>query len=122
MKVLTKELTGPALSWAVAKAEGYVLDCDEGPEISGLPQSSWGWDPSTKWQQGGPIIEREHISLSHFMADPMHTEPYVIAAVSSDYATQDSRWCAGPTALVAAMRCYVVNKLGETVDIPEELM
>lgn len=27
----------------------------------------------------------------------------------------------GPTPLIAAMRCYVASKLGDTVDIPEEL-
>ena len=27
----------------------------------------------------------------------------------------------GPTALIAAMRCYVASKLGEEVDVPEEL-
>mgnify|MGYP003443521145 FL=1 len=28
----------------------------------------------------------------------------------------------GPTPLVAAMRCYVASKLGDEVDVPEELM
>lgn len=27
----------------------------------------------------------------------------------------------GPTPLIAAMRCYVASKLGEEVEIPEEL-
>jgi len=27
----------------------------------------------------------------------------------------------GPTPLIAAMRCYVASKLGEEVDVPEEL-
>jgi hypothetical protein len=27
----------------------------------------------------------------------------------------------GPTPLIAAMRCYVASKLGDEVDIPEEL-
>ena len=35
----------------------------------------------------------------------------------------DSICCAtfGPTPLIAAMRCYVSGKLGDEVDIPEEL-
>lgn len=53
------DLTGPALDWAVAKAAGHVLDCDEGAEISGLPAKVWHWAPSENWSQGGPIIERE---------------------------------------------------------------
>ena len=28
----------------------------------------------------------------------------------------------GPTPLIAAMRCYVASKLGDDVDIPEELL
>jgi hypothetical protein len=28
----------------------------------------------------------------------------------------------GPTPLIAVMRCYVASKLGDTVDIPEELL
>jgi hypothetical protein len=28
----------------------------------------------------------------------------------------------GPTPLIAAMRCYVASKLGDTVEIPEELL
>jgi hypothetical protein len=27
----------------------------------------------------------------------------------------------GPTPLIAAMRCYVASKLGDYIDIPEEL-
>jgi len=27
----------------------------------------------------------------------------------------------GPTPLIAAMRCYVLSKLGEEIEIPEEL-
>ena len=28
----------------------------------------------------------------------------------------------GPTKLIAAMRCYVASKLGDEVDVPEELL
>jgi len=27
----------------------------------------------------------------------------------------------GPTALIAAMRCWVLRKLGPTIDVPDEL-
>lgn len=98
----TAELTGAALDWAVAKCEGaWVRDGidDDCPEYS------------TEWSQGGPIIERECIELG-MCADQwravMHLEN------GSIYADDQ-------TPLVAAMRCYVASKLGETVDIPEEL-
>ena len=28
----------------------------------------------------------------------------------------------GPTPLIAAMRCYVASKLGDEVEVPEELL
>jgi hypothetical protein len=30
-------------------------------------------------------------------------------------------WWLGDTPLIAAMRCYVASKLGDDIDIPEEL-
>ena len=30
-------------------------------------------------------------------------------------------YAAGPTPLIAAMRCYVVSKLGEEVEVPDAL-
>ena len=30
-------------------------------------------------------------------------------------------WRNGPTPLIAAMRCYVISKLGEEVEVPDEL-
>jgi hypothetical protein len=93
----TADLTGAALDWAVAKAIG---------EYKPTPVPNY----STDWAQGGPIIEREGISI--------------------EYAADPEKWCAcimadqevyGPTALIAAMRCYVASKLGDEVEIPEEL-
>ena len=61
---------------------------------------------SIDWYAAGPIIEREKINL--------WTEGY-------DWeATQYGKWQEwGPTALIAAMRCYVGTKLGNEVDVPE---
>jgi hypothetical protein len=94
------ELNGRALNWAVAQCakvtlEGgvkymHVYDADLGDTVS--------WDPSTNWNQGGPIIDREKIRL-----DP-----------------RESYWYA-PTALIAAMRCYVASKYGDSIEIPKEL-
>ena len=74
MKTKTYELTGAALDWAVAKAEGknsfawaYYVD-----EETELPHSvdddadgQCEWKPSTDWAQGGPIIEREGLGLEY---------------------------------------------------------
>lgn len=98
----TSVLTGAALDWAVAKANGIDLD-------------SWLGDylPSTDWAQGGPIIEREEIST----AQNADTKEW-LAGIHGRYGVM--RW-PSPTPLIAAMRCYVAYKLGPTVDVPEEL-
>jgi hypothetical protein len=93
----TSELTGAALDWAVAKCEGAT---------------NQSWHPSTNWAQGGPIIEREEICI-----DKVARENWC-ACVRS---VKNSLWLYGPTPLIAAMRCYVASKLGETIEVPEEL-
>jgi hypothetical protein len=113
MKV--SELTGAALDWAVAKAEGvdgYIVnesfmtrwtddECEDGVD----------YHYSTDWAQGGPIIER--------------------CCINVYYDGGNGYWCAttdsgdpprfGPTPLIAAMRCYVASQMGAEIELPEEL-
>ena len=111
MKVKTVDLTGAALDYAVAKAEGDVqlqYDSREGLIIRNI----LGWipyRPSVAWQQGGPIIERERINIRDDGGDQWAADDSIRAAAY------------GPTPLIAAMRCYVASKLGDEVEIPEEL-
>ena len=110
----TAELTGAALDWAVAKCEGKngvlhddgITRCIVIASESGVYKGTW--KPSTNWAQGGPIIEREKIGLL----------PSGNAYYERDGGTQYSY---GDTSLIAAMRCYVALKLGDNVEIPEEL-
>ena len=55
----TNELTGAALDWAVAKCEGIYFEDFEDFE-------RYAPEYSTDWSQGGPIIEREGISLDQY--------------------------------------------------------
>lgn len=97
----TSALIGPALDWAVAKIEGYDLT------------TNWPYrqipEYSTRWSQGGPIIERERITV-------WNNEVWWHAAYNDG--TDDIY---GQTPLIAAMRCLVSAKLGDEVEIPEEL-
>lgn len=71
---------------------------------------------STDWAQGGPIIEREGISTVS------QGDGHEWIASLWDYKIED--WhlhTTGPTPLIAAMRCFVASKLGDEVDVPEEL-
>ena len=105
----TSELTGAALDWAVAKCEGI-----EWTAYPGYTYQHGEGHYSTNWAQGGPIIERENMPISHSPYDHVfygRTRPWC--------AEKKGRMEYGPTPLIAAMRCYVSSKLGDTV--PEEL-
>lgn len=108
----TNELTGAALDWAVAKCEGIQweqgdLDAQEyGP----------GFEPSTNWAHGGPIIEREEIALEPMTHDE-HGDGWLATRVEGPAVCMEF----GPTPLIAAMRCFVASCLGDEVNVPEEL-
>ncbi len=117
IEMKTAQLIGPALDWAVAKAEGY----DEGwllrqmnnpnPATRAIPAYS------TDWGQGGPLIDKYKIDL--FPTDPVMPKAVITPNLSEPhfYFRQF-----GPTPLIAAMRCLVASKLGDTVQIPSELI
>ena len=97
--IKVSEATQLQLDWLVARIEG-----DELPKAGGQ-----GLDYSSDWACGGPILEREGISIYRMTSDWS-------AAYNPSGAAQD-----GPTPLIAAMRCFCCSKLGDVVDIPEEL-
>lgn len=107
MKIKTADLTGAALDWAVAKCEYddlAALTIQYPEHAKHYPKVS----PSTDWSQGGPIIERELISVEFIL---------------EWYADKHGEHGAdGPTPLIAAMRCYVASKLGDEIEIPDELL
>lgn len=120
-RMKTSELTGAALDWAVAKCEGVgVLVClpNDYPHIL-RRKSNIGinFNPSTDWSQCGPIIEREELCFMPILEDDDSTS---WAADKRIYDLFDQNFT-GQTPLIAAMRCYVATKLGDEVDVPEEL-
>jgi hypothetical protein len=119
MKIKTHELIGEALNWAVAVCQGEQLWTGMGACERICPETGTKeiWEPSTNGDQGILIIEREGISI--YVNDyTLHGVP--IRGWLSD--TKNLGYSeSGPTPLIAAMRCYVASKLGEEVDVPEEL-
>jgi len=112
MKVKTNELSGAALDWAVAKCEGR----SEPEVVNNFPVAWYTWPNthySTNWAQGGPIIEREEITVARRGGQSFSPWGAVLQGFEFDEE--------GPTPLIAAMRCYVASKLGDEVEIPEEL-
>ena len=116
----TSELIGPALDWAVCKAKGeYQCPVDE-------YTAAWMANRrySTDWLLGGPIIEREGITLSRndqksFVGQQPWVSYFIEHLFMDEY---EHEYQYGPTALIAAMRCYVASKLGDEVEIPQELL
>lgn len=113
----TTELSGAALDWAVAKCEvaepvGSFLD-------GVVPHPDYNnFHPSTDWSRSGPIIERERIGLSWVASNYFN----VMGCWSAHIPQTNRKLFYGPTPLIAAMRCYVVSKLGDEVEIPDELL
>jgi hypothetical protein len=120
VEVQVSEATTPQINWLVAKIMGstrlpnghitWPLDLTQAVSPS-------CWFPATNWSQGGPIIEKEFISLirtplsGHWSA--YWTKDTTEGAVETK---QD-----GPTALIAALRCFIAYTLGEVVEVPKEL-
>lgn len=99
MKIKTSELTGAALDWAVTHLEH--------PEYHAKDKLGTV-EYSAEWDYVGPIIEREKITLEWTGEDWM------------GYIWHDREFF-GPTPLIAAMRCYVSTRLGDEVEMPEEV-
>lgn len=74
-----------------------------------------GYSPSLDWAQGGPIIEREWLDVT-----PWPNESDENLRWHCDQHDNINCVAFGPTPLIAAMRCYVASKLGDTIEIPKE--
>lgn len=121
-KVQVSEATGPVLDWMVNEAQGwgrmYLEHWNKGGEkrfvLCDIMNS-----PSKNWDQGGPIIERDRIGVCHYNESDGWEVPNW-AAWRTDI--DDRQMIMGETPLIAAMRCYVASKLGDEVEVPEELL
>ncbi len=107
----TSELTGAQLDYWVAKALGGKLEKTSPtwgiwtfPERVGSAERYW--KPSIQWDHGGPIIEREGISLWR-REGKTDREFWVGTCCIHAYTAK--------TPLEAAMRAYVASKYGDEV-------
>lgn len=118
MKIKTSELTGPALDWAVAKCEGRIVIIDQHKDVSTNEGNDWFYyRPSTDWALAGPIIE----NIAGFQLK-MWLSSRAEDRCEAHIFNYTNDWISfGSTPLEAAMRCYVASKLGDEVEIPEEL-
>jgi hypothetical protein len=83
------------------------------------------FSPSDDWAQGGPLIEQEGIELLCNLS--AHEASRFSGGVKADWQafhrsnrrTSARQFAATP--LIAAMRYYVASKLGDEVEVPDEL-
>jgi len=144
-KLKTNELIHAALHWAVAKCQGLQIYKDamldgrvkEGWWVSGLSTDPNTWhplstfNPSTNWTQGGPIIEQEGINVRAIRKEDHALNGQWLAAYDHGNTGTLVQWVKrtdfpkhyfpGSTPLIAAMRCYVASKLGDEIDIPDDV-
>lgn len=128
IEVKTSELTGYALDWAVAKAIGYECGRIQGKSGTFGCNATRGvqyvigilrgaslveelnarfWRPTTDWAQGGLLLDK-----------------YCTALNQSDHgwwSHAGDRLGEGETAMIAICRATVAAKLGDVVQVPEEL-
>lgn len=109
------DATNTQLDWLVTNCElgrrladgEHVKPWVQEQILNGLHADPYTSDPAQMW----PIIEREHISTYWNTG-----EDYCRARVAALPICTT-----GHTSLIAAARCYITSKLGETVEVPEEL-
>ena len=106
MKIKTSELEGAALDWSVANIDPASADVAD-------------YSPSTDWSQGGPLIgDRITVLAASYAFGDWHAE-----CCTNMYGRPFEEFGGrGPTLLIAAMRAIVAAELGDTVDVPEELL
>lgn len=122
--VKVSEVTGTVLDWMVIMARdgaSVTLDEDQWVVHNGIADMPLdAYTPSTDWSQGGPIIERERITLNYDNIDG--TGPSRAYYLRTLFDKDVDGWQQiGPTPLIAAMRCYVASKLGDIVSVPDDL-
>ena len=136
MKFKTSELSGQDLNEAVAivvgpgwrrarLADGLLVvgigeEMDD-PVVGGTP-----FEPGTDWALAGPIIERERISVDfyggYWGAMPKDAAGCEVPDLDHEKHKQMSGgWypvmATGDSALVAAMRAFVLARMGDEVDL-----
>ena len=123
MKIKTADLIGPALDWAVAKCLGVTpiavkKNYSEGWLLYPHSNATIPLEYSSKWSQGGPIMDKEGI---YFVPLP-DKGIRAFRFINGEYLNLTDCWGENITRCVVAMRCFVASRLGDEVDIPEELL
>lgn len=129
MKIATNELQGKALTVAVRMAQGFTYR-------KGMPESGWAVNQACLtgfWRQNPSknVWACVRCQCEDDEVDVMGLIENAKISVMRGGKEYPGQWCAeslsemhfliGPTAAIAAQRCFVASRLGAEVDVPEEL-
>lgn len=131
MKKKTQDLTGAELDYFVAIASGRkaqmskIIDSDDYEcRVLSSARMFKIFAPHAQWDHGGRIIDIERISIENvgvWRDEADEWRAYLNTGTGeggggpADIIEHEA---IGPTALIAAMRCFVLSKFGEEVEWP----
>ncbi|HAV2159461.1 TPA: DUF2591 domain-containing protein [Enterobacter cloacae] len=121
MKIKTEDLNGIQLDYAAAVATGQQVDFEADTGCLWFEERDvwFVWNPSTEWAQCGPMMERFSISC-YESVDLVSGEVFHWVGVN-ELVTRHRRGLIADNPRVAICRAVVFAKLGNEVDIPDEL-
>lgn len=121
MLVKSYELTDMALDWAFTKFylkdSPWFNDPNFVLEFDTVKRRLWQYSKDSEIAM--EMLKEFKISLMHVENDdpmPIEDGPWTAAMPGADYG------CTGPTPEIAICRCVVDYKLGEDIEIPDELL
>ena len=129
MKVKVRETTGIQLDYLVTSIEdpdtldyGVADWREQRRGVTAYGEYIHRYHQS--WNQGGPIIERELICLDNADVGKPHHLWFARIFTTQKGSGWDAKGfsATGHTPLIAAMRAFVASKLGDEVEVPEELL
>ena len=115
--IKTSDLSDAALNYIVGELEKMDRfgSFDDADQVWRDGDNRW-FKPSGDWSQGGPIIERELLVVT-----PWPYEEDKNVRWQCNRRGRDGCVAFGPTPLIAAMRCYVADKIGDELVLPTHL-
>ena len=121
VKKKVSELEGSQLDWAVFHADPYKAGFTYTNKALLLPS----YKPSINWLQGGPILETM-LKSGKWGIEPWNTpaNSIIVSNTNNECIPYDGDFnkneinSVGRTILEAAMRAFVMDKLGNEVEVP----
>ena len=122
MKVKSEDLIGIQLDYAAALATGQKVDFEADTGCLWFEERDvwFTWSPSTEWAQCGPMMESLSISC-YQSADPATGKLYHWVGVNELVSPGRRRGLVADNPRTAICCAVVLAKLGDEVDIPDEL-